>query len=274
MLNLIIPVKGFEEIKITDERGDEFWYARDLCEILGYSRWEKFQELLARAKKACFISNQNMENHFHQVVKMVQIGSGVMREIKDVKLSRYACYLVAQNGDPTKMPQVAVAQTYFAIQTRKQEIQEMEELEKMTKRVAVREEVKHGNKSLFSTARKSGVSNFGSFNDAGYRGLYGMSLSEVEKVKGVKKGELLDRAGRAELAANLFRITQTEDRLITENVKNQDKANQIHNMVGGKVRQTIKDIGGKMPETLKTEKHIKLVKKEIKSLKTTIKRIK
>ena len=194
---------------------------------------------------------------------MVDIGSGSKRAVKDWKLDRYACYLIAQNGD-SKIPQIALAQTYFAVQTRKQEI--FENLSDGAKRLFIRGEVSSENKKLFKTASQAGVSNFGLFNDAGYKGLYGTSLTEVEKKKGISKGELLDRAGSTELAANLFRITQTEEKLRKDNVRNPHQANSTHNMVGGKVRQTIKDIGGELPENLKSEKHIKEVKKEIKLL--------
>lgn len=271
-MNLILntPVKGFEEIKQKDENKNDFWSARDYFEVLRYSRWEDFQALINRAKKACFVSGQNIEDHFREVPKMVSTGSDARRKIQDFKLSRYACYLIAQNGDPTKMSQIALAQTYFAVQTRKQEILQdqmaAQEVERAQKRIAVREQVKVSNKKLFSAAKKSGVSNFGEFNDAGYLGLYGMKLSEIEKTKNLKKGELLDRAGRVELAANLFRITQTEEKLISDKVASQAKANQVHNMVGGKVRQTIKDIGGKMPEKMLPEKHIKEVKKDLKKI--------
>jgi DNA-damage-inducible protein D len=201
---------------------------------------------------------------------MVELGSGSMRAIKDWKLDRYACYLVAQNGDP-KITQIALAQTYFAVQTRKQEI--FDNLSDAEKRVFVRGEVSNENKRLFKTAKQAGVSNFGLFNDAGYRGLYGSPLSEIERKKGIKKGELLDRAGSAGLAANLFRITQTDEKLKKDNIKSDYNARQTHFMVGGKVRQTIKDIGGSLPENLRPEKHIKEVKKEIKQIEKKSKKV-
>lgn len=194
---------------------------------------------------------------------MVEIGSNTKRQVKDWKLDRYACYLIAQNGDP-KISQIALAQTYFAIQTRKQEI--FDNLPDVGKRLFIRGEVSSENKKLFKTAKQAGVSNFGLFNDAGYKGLYGASLSEVEAKKGIKKGELLDRASSTELAANLFRITQTDEKLKKDNVKTEYDARRTHFMVGGKVRQTIKDIGGQLPENIKPEKHIKEVKKEIKQM--------
>jgi DNA-damage-inducible protein D len=269
MENNIIPIgpnKKFEDIKKVDENGIEYWLARELMPILGYPNWQKSEEVMARAARACINSGQVVDNHFNQLVSMVKIGSNTVREIRDWKFDRYACYLIAQNGDSNK-PEIAMAQTYFAIQTRRQEI--FQQLSDKEKRVFIRGEVSAHNKKLFSTAKSAGVGNkgFGIFNDAGYRGLYGMSLSEIEERKGIKKGELLDRAGSTELAANLFRITQTDEKLKKDKVKSGLQATKIHNMVGGKVRQTIKDIGGEMPENLTPEKHIKEVKKEIKNLK-------
>jgi DNA-damage-inducible protein D len=257
------PNKDFDNIKKIDENGVEYWEARELLSILGYKKWEKAEEVVARAAKACINSGQDVDNHFHRVVKMVQIGSNTVRKVKDYKLDRYACYLIAQNGD-SKKKEIALAQTYFAIQTRKQEI--LEQLPDAEKRLFIRSEVTDHNKKLFKTAKEAGVSRFGLFNNAGYKGLYGTDLSEVEQRKQIKKGELLDRAGSTELAANLFRITQTDEKMKKDNVKGEHHASQTHFMVGGKVRQTIKDIGGVLPEQLATEKHIKEVKKDIKKL--------
>ncbi len=269
-MNLPIgPANGFEEIKKVDENGVDFWSARDLYKILGYLRWEDFSFLISRAKQACYKSQQRIEDHFLEVPKMIEIGKGGTRSVIDFSLSRYACYLIAQNGDPIKMEQIALAQTYFAIQTRKQEIQQIEELEDLQqakKRIAIREEVKKENKKLFSTAKNSGVTNFGSFNDAGYWGLYGMPLSEIEKRKNLKKGELLDKASGVELAANLFRITLTEDKLQTDNVDNQSKANSVHNLMGSEVRETLKRTKRTLPENMKPVEHIKIVKKKVKLL--------
>ena len=231
--------------------------------LLGYVNWQKAKDVIDRAVQACIKSGQSVENHFTQSVKMVEIGSNTVREVKDYKLDRYACYLIAQNGDPKKS-EIALAQTYFAIQTRKQEI--FEQLPDSEKRLFVRNEVADHNKKLFSAAKKAGVTKFGLFNDAGYRGLYGMPLSNIERKKGIKKGELLDRASSTELAANLFRITQTGEKLEKDKIQGDHPASQTHFMVGGKVRQTIKEIGGTTPEHLPAEKHIKEVKKEIKQL--------
>jgi DNA-damage-inducible protein D len=257
------PNRAFEEIKHIDENGIEYWSARELHPLFGYTRWESFDEVINRAAKAAINSGQIPENHFRQLTKMVNLGSGSKRGVKDWKLDRYACYLIAQNGDP-KITEIALAQTYFAVQTRRQEI--FDKLPDAEKRLFIRGEVVDGNKKLFKTAKDAGVSNFGLFNDAGYRGLYGTSVSNVETKKGIKKGELLDRAGATELAANLFRITQTDEKLKKDNIKGENAANQTHFMVGGKVRQTIKDIGGRLPEDLKPETHIKEIKKEMKLL--------
>lgn len=266
MDNAITPSshhKGFEDIKKIDENGIEYWEARDLLPLLGYEKWQTAEEVIARAARACINSGQDVDNHFTKTSKMVKIGSNTAREVVNYKLDRYACYLIAQNGDPNK-EQIALAQTYFAIQTRRQEI--FEQLPDTKKRLLIRNQVTDQNKVLFKTAKRVGVSKFGLFNDAGYKGLYGLPLSEIEKKKGIKKGELLDRAGSTELAANLFRITQTDEKIKKDNIKGQDAASQTHFMVGGKVRQTIKDIGSEMPENLPTEKHTKEIKKEIKHL--------
>ena len=266
MTNAIIPSsphKNFEDIRKIDENKIEYWTARELLPILGYEKWQNSEEVISRAKRACANSGQDTENHFTGFSKMVEIGSNTVREVKDYKLDRYACYLIAQNGDPKK-PEIALAQTYFAIQTRKQEV--FEQLPDSKKRLFIRNEVSDHNKKLFSTAKKAGVTKFGLFNDAGYRGLYGMPLSNIEQKKGIKKGELLDRASSTELAANLFRITQTDEKIEKDKIQGDQSASQTHFMVGGKVRQTIKEIGGTTPEHLPAEKHIKEVKKEIKQL--------
>ncbi len=255
--------KNFESIKKIDKNGVEYWLARDLMPVLGYDQWKNFEEVLKRAKQACIKSGQDIGNHFADIGKMVKIGINTVREIKDLKLDRYACYLIAQNGDSRKL-QIAQAQTYFAIQTRKQEI--FENLSNGTKRLFVRSQVKIQNKKLMGTAKAAGVTKFGVFNDGGYRGLYGMPLANVENKKGIKKGEFLDRAGTTELAANLFRITQTDEKIKKENIMGDSNATWAHNMVGGKVRQTIKDIGGVLPEDLSPEPHIKLLVKERKLL--------
>jgi DNA-damage-inducible protein D len=263
-LEVIGPSKDFESIKKVDENGVEYWTARELVPILGYSRWQHFEEVIKKAIQSCVNSRQFPQDHFTDIGKLTQIGHGTVRRLDDYKLDRYACYLIAQNGDPTK-PAIALAQTYFAIQTRKQEI--YEGLSEAEKRIAKRAEVSDGNKQLFSTAKKAGVSNFGLFNDAGYKGLYSMPLKDIEKKKEIPKGELLDRAGSQELAANWFRITQTEAKLQRENIKGDSESQKTHFDVGSKVRQTIKELGGEMPENLKPERHIKELKREVKKIK-------
>jgi DNA-damage-inducible protein D len=244
-LLLVGPHKDFESIKKVDENGIEFWEARELMPLLGYDKWERAQDVVDRAIRACQNSGQDVKHHFPASGKMIDIGHGALREVKDYKLDRYACYLIAQNGDPRKT-EIDQEQTYFAIQARKQEI--FQGLSANEKRLAVRGEVSVSNRSLFKAAKGAGVNNFGLFNDAGYKGLYGMPLSDIEQKKGIKKGELLDRAGSTELAANLFRITQTEDKLKRENIQGQQAASQTHFVVGKKVRKTIEEIGGMLPE--------------------------
>jgi len=255
--------KDFESIKKVDENGIEYWLARELLPLLGYEKWQNAEELVGRAARACINSGQAVDNHFTGFSKLVEIGSNTVRQVKDWKLDRYACYLIAQNGDPNKQ-EIALAQTYFAVQTRRQEI--FEQLTEADKRLFIRGEVSDENKKLFSTAKNAGVTKFGSFNDAGYKGLYGMPLADIEESKGIKKGELLDRAGTTELAANLFRITQTEEKIKKDNIRGDYDASQTHFMVGGKVRQTIKDIGGTTPENLPPERHIKELKSEKRKL--------
>lgn len=267
-LSVSSPHKHFESIKKLDESGIEYWEARELMELLGYAKWSNFEEVVYKAIQACLTSGQEIDNHFADIGKMVKIGLNTVRRVKDYKLDRYACYLIAQNGDSNK-PEIALAQTYFAIQTRRQEL--LDQMSADEKRLFIRGEVTDHNKKLFSTAKAAGVSKFGLFNDAGYKGLYGLSIKDIEKRKGLKKGELLDRSGSTELAANLFRITQTDEKLKRDSIKGDRAAAQTHNMIGGKVRQTIKDIGGTMPEDLPPERHIKELKKSVKRL-TTIKR--
>ena len=261
------PAKDFESIKKLTDEGVEYWEARELMPLLGYTKWENFESVIDKAKSACRESGQNISDHFPDARKMIILAQGTVkqaiREIVNFWLSRYACYLIAQNGDPRKK-EIALAQTYFALQTRKQEISQ--QLEAAEKRLFIRGEVAAQNKKLFKTARRVGVNNFGKFNNAGYEGLYGMKLPTVEEFKNVGKGELLDRAGATELAANLFRITQTDEKLKIDNINDEDSATHTHRVVGEQVRESIRTIGGVMPEHLPVEKHIKDVKKEIKKL--------
>ena len=253
----------FERLKKSNEQKSEYWSARELAKILGYSEYRHFLPVVQKAKEACINSGQDINHHFEDVLDMIELGKTATRQVQNILLSRYACYLIMQNADPSKKI-VAIGQTYFAVQTRKQEL--FDQHTDNEKRLYIRGEVSEQNKRLFSTAKSAGVSRFGLFNDAGYRGLYGKSLSEIERNKGIRKGELLDSAGSVELAANLFRITQTEEKLKKDRVKGDLTAARMHNMVGGKVRQTIKDIGGILPENLPAERHIKEIVKELKQL--------
>jgi DNA-damage-inducible protein D len=257
------PSKDFESIKKLDENGVEYWKARELMAVLGYSTWRRFEDVIIKAKQACVNSRQFPQDHFADIGKMTQIGHGIVRRLDDYKLDRYACYLIAQNGDSTKK-EIATAQTYFAVQTRRQEM--FDGLPDAERRIQLRSDVADKNKKLFSTARLSGVSNFGLFNDAGYTGLYGMPSKEIEIKKSIPKGELLDHAGSEELGANLFRITQTEAKLRRENIKGDLDSRRTHFDVGKKVRQTMKELGSEMPENLKPEKHIKALKREVRAV--------
>ena len=262
----------FENIKFIDKDGVERWSARDLAVLIGYEKWENFQNVLTKAKEACKNVNLEVNYHFPDFGKMVPLGSGSQREIKDYALSRYACYLVIQNADPSK-PMVANGQTYFAIQTRRQELSDQNpQLAEDKKRIMLREEMKYHNKKLASAAKNAGVEtslDYAIFQDYGYKGLYGgLGMKDIKVRKGLKKSQnILDHMGSTELAANLFRATQTEDKIRRENVKNKAQASQIHHDIGKKVRQTIKDIGGTMPENLPTPKDsIKKVERKIKKL--------
>ena len=254
---LEITQQDFESIKHIDENGVEFWYARELMKVLNYSKWGNFIKVIDKAMKACKNSKMVIEDHFADVGKMVQIGSTAEREQKDYKLTRYACYLIAQNGDSRKKA-IALAQTYFAVQTRKQEIsrQEYEELSEDEKRLYTRKNVKDKNKFLFNTAKNAGVKNYGKFNNYGYKGLYnGETAKDIAHRKGIsEKEDILDYMSSTELAANLFRITQTDEVLKNKNINNENDACKTHHNVGQAVRQTIKRIGGTMPEDLPTPK--------------------
>ena len=247
--------KNFEDIKHIDENGVEFWYARELMEMLEYSKWGNFIKVIDKAKKSCENSNNTIFEHFADVGKTIKMPKNAEKTIDDMKLTRYACYLIAQNGDSRKK-QVALAQTYFAVQTRKQEItrQEYEQLSEDEKRLYTRQNVKDKNKYLFDTAKLVGVKNYGKFNNYGYRGLYnGETAKDIANRKGIsEKEDILDYMSSTELAANLFRITQTDEVLKNKNVDNEDEACITHHKVGQAVRQTIKRIGGTMPEDLPT----------------------
>lgn len=267
-------IAAFEACAQFDENGSEYWYARDLQKLLDYRKWDNFLVAVTRARTACESSGKPASDHFADVGKMVQIGSGAEREVEDIILSRYACYLIAQNADARKQ-QVAFAQTYFAIQTRRQEIHDQEEQEYQSlsedqRRLMLREEIKNHNKHLASAAKNAGVADgrdYAIFQTEGYKGLYGgLDVPGIRRRKGLnKKQAILDHMGSTELAANLFRATQTEEKLRRENIKGKAMANRAHHEVGAKVRQTIKDIGGTMPEQLPPAEDINKVHKKLKS---------
>lgn len=269
---------SFEQHKQIDENGMQYWSARALSKLLGYSEYRHFQPVLNKAKEASNSSGQEAENHFEDVLAMVKIGSGAQRELADIKLSRYACYLVVQNGDPTK-PVIAAGQTYFAVQTRRQELADdanFQQLKEDQKRLFLRNELKEHNKQLVETAQQAGVStglDFAIFQNHGYKGLYGgLDSKAIHAHKGLKKSQkILDHMGSTEMAANLFRATQTEEKLRRDNVQDKQQANQTHFDVGNKVRQTIEELGGTMPEHLPTpEQSIQKLASAAKKLNTII----
>lgn len=256
----------FEDIKHIDEFGTEFWYARELQKVLDYSDWRKFEGVIKKAEKACENSNINASEHFVGTDKLSRRANNANIAIKDYKLTRYACYLIAQNGDPRKEV-IALAQTYFAIQTRKQEIFEKEynELTEDEKRLYQRNLTKKGNYTLNQTAKKAGVKNFDKFHNAGYKGLYnGETADDIAKRKELRyREDILDNMGSEELIANLFRISQTEQKLKREKIQTEKDANNTHFEVGAKIRKTIEELGGTMPEELPTpEKSLKEIEKE------------
>ena len=256
----------FESIKHVDDDGNEYWYARELQKVLEYTEWRKFVGVIKKAINSCKASNYVTSDHFVGADKMINLGKGGQRKVSDYKLSRYACYLIAQNGD-SKKKVIALAQTYFAIQTRKQELLEDEynSLTEDEKRFYQRDLTKKGNNSLNQTAKKAGVKNFDKFHNAGYKGLYnGGTANDIAKRKGLRyKEDILDNMGSDELIANLFRISQTNQKLINDNVQGEGNANEVHYNVGKKVRNAIADIGGTMPEDLPTpDKSLKELEKE------------
>jgi len=265
--NLInITEDNFESIKHLNENGVEYWYARELQNVLNYKEWRKFANVINKAKEACENSGISVFEHFVDIDKTIKMPKDAEKTIADYKLTRYACYLIAQNGDSRKKA-IALAQTYFAVQTRKQELtrQEYEHLSEDEKRLYTRKNVKDKNKYLFDTAKLAGVKNYGKFNNYGYRGLYnGETAKDIANRKGIlEKEDILDYMSSTELAANLFRITQTDEVLKNKNINNEDDACKTHHNVGQAVRQTIKRIGGTMPEDLPTpSKSAKQIEKE------------
>ena len=277
-----LPAAGasntFERIKRVNASGAEFWSARELARVLAYTDFRNFISVINKAREACDNSGHKVSDHFVDITEMVGIGSGAWRPIEDWALSRYACYLVIQNADPGK-PLVALGQTYFAVQTRRQERADEEVLKEGKTRLLLRAEIKKHIKNLEGVAKQAGVIqpvDYAIFMDHGYRGLYGgLGTRDIRERKRLKdKEHELDHMGSTELAANLFRATQTEEKLRRENVRNKDHANRIHNEVGRKVRKTIHEMGGTMPENLPAAESIRKVEtREKKRLKAEQKKL-
>lgn len=267
-------VSIFESIRKIDENGVEYWSSRDLARVLGYADYRNFLAVINKAKEACVNSANEVVEHFGDVTEMITIARGAVRSIETIKLTRYACYLTVQNADPNKVI-VAQAQTYFAIQTRIAEVQQMDEYNQLSteeeKRLFLREELLKHNSQLASAAKDAGViepRDYAIFQNYGYQGLYGgLGAKEIHARKGLKKTQkILDHMGSTELAANLFRATQTEEKLRRENVKGKVQANRTHFEVGRKVRQTIKELGGTMPEDLPVAESIKSIESKQKKM--------
>lgn len=255
----ITAISPFERIRRTNPAGNEFWSSRDFAQVLGYTDYRNFEAVIEKARTACFNSGQRVEDHFVEITEMIEIGKGGQRAVQTVMMSRYACYLIIQNADPAKEI-VAVGQTYFAIQTRRQELSDQQVEE--DRRLLLRNEMKKHNSQLAEAARDAGViepKDYAIFQNHGYAGLYGgLGAKEIHARKGLKKSQqILDHMGSTELAANLFRATQTEEKLRRERIIGKTKANQTHHEVGAKVRQTIKELGGTMPENLRPAESIK-----------------
>lgn len=272
-MDLLEVQRSLDSLKGHAPNGAEFWRARDIQHHLGYDRWENFEGVIRKAIMACESTGVDPDNQIRETTNLVEVGSGATYRAKDYFISRYGCYLIAMNGDPGK-PEIALAQTYFAVQTRKQELLEAK-TDDEEKRLLLRNRVKESNKHLRTAANVAGVQNYALFHDAGYRGLYGgIGVSDIKSKKGITpKEDLLDCAGRAELAANEFRITQTESKLSREGTKGQDAAMSVHKETGKEVRETIRRLGGTMPEDLPAEPSIKKLiatkKKVAKSLPRT-----
>jgi DNA-damage-inducible protein D len=269
MTDKSLPVRGrisFEDLKKINEYGAEYWSARELQPLLGYSQWRRFEDALKRAITSCKQSGNNPDHHFAGAGKPIAGGKGAVQVVDDYHLSRFACYLIAQNGDPRK-PEIAVAQKYFAIQARRQEMSDA--LAADLERLEIRKQASEEFKALSGVARVAGVQDkmFGVFHDAGYKGLYGgLGNEAIKKRKNIpKKDQLMDRMDTTELAANQFRMTQARDKLARTPVKDQQQAIRTHEVVGKEVREAIKRIGGVMPENIPPAEHISEVEKRIKN---------
>ena len=258
----------FDSIRHVNEYGQEYWTARELFGVLGYRQWRDFKKVIERAVRSCEVSNNMASEHFVRTRKTSPMPNGGVKEIEDYDLSRYACYIIAMNGNPA-VEEIALAQSYFAVKTRQQElIENYDQLDENTRRLAVRQELKKHNSFLADAAHDAGISthyDYANFQNQGYMGLYGgLTANDIHKRKGLKKSQhILDHMGHEELAANVFRATQTEAKMRRENIKGKEAANKTHFEVGTAVRQTIKDLGGTMPEDLPTpNKSLKQLEKE------------
>ncbi len=259
----------FERIRRINPAGNEFWSSRDFAQVLGYSDYRNFEAVVEKARTACFNSGQRVDDHFVEITELIEIGKGGQRPVKTVMMSRYACYLVIQNADPAKEI-VALGQTYFAVQTRRQELSDQDIEEQ--RRLLLRAEMKAHNVQLADAAKQCGViepRDYAIFQNHGYMGLYGgLGAQDIHRRKGLKKSQqILDHMGSTELAANLFRATQAEEKLRREKITGKEKANQAHREVGAKVRQTIRELGGTMPENLPVAESIKQIESKVKKLK-------
>ena len=261
--------KTFEDIKHINEYGEEVWYARELQTVLEYAQWRNFEAVISKAKIACEQSGNSILDHFADVSKTIEMPKNATKDIDDYMLSRYACYLIVMNGDPRKEV-IALGQTYFAVKTRQQEvIENFDNLSEAQKRLAIRNEVINHNKALADAANIAGITEpveYAVFQNWGYKGLYGgMDMKAIHAHKGLKKSQkILDHMGSTELAANLFRATQAEEKLRRDNIRGKNNANKTHYEVGAKVRETIAELGGTMPEDLPTpDKSIKQIEREI-----------
>jgi DNA-damage-inducible protein D len=269
MTEKTLPVRGnvtFEEMKRVNDHGAEYWSARDLQPLLGYSQWRRFEDAVQRAITSCSQSGNEPDYHFAGAGKPITGGKGAVQVVDDYHLSRFACYLIAQNGDSRK-PEIANAQKYFAIQARRQELSDALAADK--ERLEIRKHASEEFKALSGAAREAGVQDrmFGVFHDAGYKGLYdGLGNDAIKQRKGIaKKENLMDRMDTTELAANQFRMTQARDKLARERVNSQQQAIRTHEEVGREVREAIKRIGGAMPENIPPAEHISAVEKRIKN---------
>ncbi|PPC82196.1 MAG: DNA damage-inducible protein D [Methylotenera sp.] len=259
------PKQTFEALRLANEHGAEYWSARDLQTLLGYSQWRRFEDAVKRAITSCDSSGNDPDHHFARAGKPITGGKGAVQLVEDYHLSRFACYLIAQNGDPRK-PEIAQAQKYFAIQARRQELSDQAAAD--MERLELRKQTSEEFKALSGAAQDAGVQSkmFGVFHDAGYKGLYGIGSAAIKARKAIpEKDNLLDRMNATELAANQFRMTQTRDKLARDGIHHQAQAIQTHEQVGKEVRDAIKRIGGTLPEQIPPAEHIKEVEKRLKN---------